>query len=449
MLEGITDTMNQVLSMELSDTIKRNLTTNAQQRDPETGWAYKNGGPALFGYKNVRISRNGNSHRQGHTIWLLNDTITCGKPIHEWMRTILIDWRLKERLGYAKIAQRLTELEIPTTRGNIYWSASTISYLLTWDRLLSYAGYGFWGKDDQYDRQRPPAEWIVIPNAHPAIITEEEAEMTEEIRRPVSSAGKPAQRARAGRWLLTGGLLVCGSCGSNYCGNVSSRQDYYICGAYKYRRGAGCGPFWQIKREYLENAVIDAIAHAFPRKSIKRMAEMTNKQNQEEAKLYRDTEPERSARILELEQEISRLMDMAVRGVNQRAVEIEINKRIAEKARFEALSKYEIPKPVTVEYFEKIVDIIERARDSNDIELRRCVIQEKVHRLEAFPERQEIILTLKGGPGGTSGSSISLPTIGNPLAPPPFGSKIYIIKGKKYGKLKIRAVKSSARKTKV
>jgi hypothetical protein len=261
--------------------------------------------------------------------------------------------------------------------------------------------------------------------------------MIESIRRPIASSGKPQPRARAGRWLLTGGVLVCGSCGSNYCGTVSSHQDYYVCGAYKYRRGVGCSSYWQIKREELESAVFQAIAESMPRESVKRIVKRINEQIQEEIKLYQDTETERVQRVIELEKEIKRLSDAIARGVASEVLEIEINKRIAEKKRFESLALHELPKLITVEQFAKVIDMIEQAKGSDDVDLKQRVIHQWVHRLEAFPERREIILTLRNNE--SENNPILLPTDGGASVPYTLGVKSFVIKGEKYGKLQVIA----------
>ena len=59
---------------------------------------------------------------------------------------MLVEWRLKEKLGPDTIARRLTEAGVPTPSGRSAWSDSTINCLLMPERLLQFAGYGTWNK---------------------------------------------------------------------------------------------------------------------------------------------------------------------------------------------------------------------------------------------------------------------------------------------------------------
>ena len=147
-LESVTDAMNQIWSIEIGQVTHKNLLVNCEMRDPGTGWAYKNGGWAQFGYRNHRVYTDTcrKYQRQSHCVWLIDDDIVGGKPVHEWARTMLVEWRLTEKLGPDTIARRLTEAGVPTPSGRSAWSDSTINCLLMPERLLQFAGYGTWNK---------------------------------------------------------------------------------------------------------------------------------------------------------------------------------------------------------------------------------------------------------------------------------------------------------------
>lgn len=149
-MESVTEAMNQIRSIEIGLVTHRSLLVNCEKRDPVTGWAYKNGGMAQFGYRNKRVyvDTDRKYQRISHCIWILDDEIVAGKPIYEWARTMLVEWRLKERLGPDVIARRLTLAGVPTPRGRSAWSDSTVNYLLQPDKLLQYAGYGIWNRRD-------------------------------------------------------------------------------------------------------------------------------------------------------------------------------------------------------------------------------------------------------------------------------------------------------------
>lgn len=83
-LESVTDAMNQIRSIEIGQVTHKNLLVNCEMRDPGTGWAYKNGGWAQFGYRNHRVYTDTcrKYQRQSHCVWLIDDDIVGGKPVH-------------------------------------------------------------------------------------------------------------------------------------------------------------------------------------------------------------------------------------------------------------------------------------------------------------------------------------------------------------------------------
>lgn len=257
--------LNKFQSIQIRNTVIPNMKTNFEQRDPGTGWAFKNGGWAQWGYKTQRVEMGKNSRGEiRKQIWVLDDRVIAGKPVWEWARTMLLDWRLKQKMGYERIAELLTEFGIPTPTGKAAWGASSIQALIgDMSRLFQYSGYAFWNREDCSDRrarrQRDASEWIVVENAHPAIISESDCEA---IWALVAGKHKPKSgpRGNASRFALSGGLLVCKHCGANYAGFRKKPGDYYACGSHLYRRGVGCSDSWYIPRKELESALLSRIA---------------------------------------------------------------------------------------------------------------------------------------------------------------------------------------------
>ena len=56
-LEGIQEIKNEATSREIAFNVTRGMNRNLQNRDNETGWCYKNGGKAPYGYKTVQLYR--------------------------------------------------------------------------------------------------------------------------------------------------------------------------------------------------------------------------------------------------------------------------------------------------------------------------------------------------------------------------------------------------------
>ena len=91
-MEAITFAKNEAFSREVAFHTRKGCRANIQTRDTETGWCYKNGGQPLFGYKSVQLPRG--EEKKGRpiikSIWVQNDTIIDGRPLHEWARECLL-----------------------------------------------------------------------------------------------------------------------------------------------------------------------------------------------------------------------------------------------------------------------------------------------------------------------------------------------------------------------
>ena len=217
-------------------------------------------GQALFGYKTVQLKRG--EERKGRaivkSIWVLDDTTVNGRPMHEWAR---------ECLSMAAKGASLDELRdfcnengVPARRKE-FWSQSTWNSLLQPAVLMKYCGHEVWNVHRKNGTRRPPEEWLVVENAHPALITEEEALA---IRSgPGADTKKRFDRhnrhRKQSRYLLSGGLFKCGRCGANMVGYRSTAGYYYLCGSQSYRRGLGCGAGVYVRQTDVESEVIAGV----------------------------------------------------------------------------------------------------------------------------------------------------------------------------------------------
>jgi hypothetical protein len=119
-----------------------------------------------------------------------------------------------------------------------------------------------WNVHTKAGKERPPHEWVITERAHQALITEEEAQKIAEARR--SLCGKKQFKAgptrnRTSRYLLSGGLFVCGRCGANMIGFHTDGRFYYVCGSQPYRRGMGCGPGVYVPQAQVESEVLGGL----------------------------------------------------------------------------------------------------------------------------------------------------------------------------------------------
>ena len=138
--------------------------------------------------------------------------------------------------------------------------------------VLQYAGFGVWNVRGKNQRINPPSDWVIIEDAHQALITQDEASAIIAIREKHTAlhAAETGARARSNgsRFLLSGGLFKCSRCGANMAGfrsqNGKGRNGfYYVCGSAEYRRSLGCGPGVFVDKAVIEQAVFTEIERSF------------------------------------------------------------------------------------------------------------------------------------------------------------------------------------------
>ena len=393
-IESVTDVMNQIRSIEIGQVTHRNLLTNCEMRDPVTGWSYKNGGWAQFGYQNHRVFTDTDRkyQRQSHCIWLLDEEQLAGKPIHEWARTMLIDWRLGEKAGADVLARKLTEAGIPTPSGRRAWSDSTINGLLMPEALLQYAGYALWNRRDFKNggkRAKDKSEWKFIEKAHPPIITLEEAEAIQAIREARTSR-RIRQGGRPSPFVLSGGLLTCARCGANYAGRIKHENDYYVCGAEIYRHGADCGEPWYIRRESIEQAVLECIKEFYSADSLhlKKVIADHNKVVELRLAQHPAWRERREEEIERLNQEIGNLTQSLADGVDSRTVRAAINDRAAQLEKLNTLDQAPLPKKIMTKELQAQAAEICRILEAGNPDQKRSAIRRYIGAMQADPENR-------------------------------------------------------------
>src|ERR1035441_2118692 len=261
-MEAFTFAKNEAYSIDVAFHTRKGCRANVQTRGAETGWCFKNGGQPLFGYRAERLQRG--EVKRGRPlvkiIWVPDDTIVVGRPMHEWARHCLVELAgngasLEELRAFCE------KTGIPGRRKQ-YWGISTWHALLQPSVLMQYSGYAVWNVHTKAGRERPVEEWVITARAHQALITEEEASRIAEARR--SLRGKKqfnvgANRSRTSRYLLSGGLFRCDRCGANMIGFHTDGRFYYVCGSQPYRSGMGCGPGVYVPQAQVESEVLSGL----------------------------------------------------------------------------------------------------------------------------------------------------------------------------------------------
>ncbi len=189
-------------------------------------------------------------------------------------------------IGFASIAAGLNAKGIPGPSRDV-WSFTTIKAILenptyrgdlVWNRRTEAKFYRVQnGRAEK--RQRRPGEtkvvrtpkenWIVVPNAVPAIVSAEDWERAQaKVIKRRNARGGAGHRDR--RWLLTG-VLVCGDCGHKFWGDprrkgrIEGRKPvvttYYTCAGRRSHGKTICSTPSTLRAEQLEAWVLDKLQY--------------------------------------------------------------------------------------------------------------------------------------------------------------------------------------------
>ena len=251
----------------------RGCKENAQTREPKTGYTYKNGGSAPFWLKAKKISIGKDSLGEDikKTIWVENDAIhtakingkLISKTLYEWGRYYFIELRLNRKLGIDRARDILNELEIPAPRGK-YWTSTC---LYESERNESLIGVGIYNKRKYAQqgggREKDKSQWIIVENAHPALLTKEEFEALKQLRTAKKKKNGSVTKYQSNKEHLLAGYsdrFTCTSCG----GKIISSGNVYVCGKYNVNGKKGCGASsFSVSADWLENKVCEEILKLF------------------------------------------------------------------------------------------------------------------------------------------------------------------------------------------
>jgi len=392
-VEAFTFAKNEAYSREISFHTKKGCRANLRMRDPESGWCFKNGAPALWGYKlhhvEYGLARGGRSSFK--SIWVLNDKVVAGKPVHEWVRHCLVELAMKG-VSIAKLRDFCNEKGIPGRKDDI-WNSTSWKDLLYDYNILKYAGYAVWNVRGAGKRRKPVDEWEVVEDAHPAIITKEEAYALIDVRQELRKKyrGPVGGRARNSKFLLSGGSAVCSRCGKNLIGH----KDYYVCGSEPYRSGLGCGEGVYVPQLLLESEVIKDIKDIISKLSDpKRFTKKVNAELQRLWEQHSGYDPDAEKQIKKIDRKIHHIREQLEGGLDD--VEY-FNGRLRElKSEREALesSLAACDKPLQVDvakvmaYRTNLDNILKRAAPTE----RKEYVQAWIDRITLDPDARELFI---------------------------------------------------------
>ena len=260
-MEAITFAKNEAYSREIGFHTRKGCRANVQTRDPETGWCYKNGGELPWGYRAISVERGKRKNRPIiKRLWELDDTVISGRPVHEWVRHCLIEMAAKGATLH-ELTTFCKQHQLPRRRGGP-WTSHVWHQLLGPVALIEYCGFGVWGaRRTGQTRLRSLSEWVVAPDAHPAIITQADAHMIGTVMQSYRKRNLYAAcfADRSALYLLSGGVLKCGVCGRSMIGYDTR---FYVCpGRLHGLRENPCRMPLLVLREPLDEQVVSGLHH--------------------------------------------------------------------------------------------------------------------------------------------------------------------------------------------
>ncbi|AYO30849.1 recombinase family protein [Biomaibacter acetigenes] len=332
-LEGISETKDEARSIETAYHTVKGMTRNAGTRDPETGYCYKNGGIAPDGYINKRVIRGKDSRGKDITklLWEIDEK-------RSWLiRYMILELWYRKKMSYRDVRDHLN------TKGTEYqnregrpWSVTTIREICMRALEGVYSGLYYWnrtGRDLRGTGQKwkDADDWVIIENAHPAIITQAEWQELKEVMGPLVEKRKRniiPTRTEDSPYLFSGEnavgepMFVCLNCG----GPMNSQQMgkhrymYYVCANFKNKGKAGCNKAVALRKEEVEGKVLAAIKSRFTPQKIKVIVREMNEILKENNNDLYKAENHLQKSIIETENAINNILAAIQEGKDSKVI---------------------------------------------------------------------------------------------------------------------------------
>ena len=295
-----------------------------------------------------------------------------------------------ERRGYRALADTLNRKGIPSPRGPEWskrhsgrWSVSTCRAILV---NPAYAGDLAWNRRtdarfhringghaverSQADARRlepnDESDWIVVRDAHPAIVSRRVWEIAHRLREEQEASklqrginprtGERAGAATsAGGWtgprakFLLSGLMSCAQCGSRYEGHSQYRKGFddngrcrrtlgYACGGY-IRHGRHVCEIGRIDKGMLERSVIEAVVEYYGpltgEQAEQRIGEALQEQIGGDLQQVAKTQARIKSRLRTIDKKIRNMLDN-ITATNRELIDTRIGELSPERERLEA-----------------------------------------------------------------------------------------------------------------
>ncbi len=212
---------------------------------------FRAGGIAPHGYKLEKIDLGVKRHGKADEKSKLSPNLDTAPIVQEYFL------RRSKHESRMSIINDFHRRAIPSPSGNTRWSESTV---IGWeDNIRTYLGHTIFNRHNEMIKEggrskgflhgkkwKPEEEWIVTENTHIPLISQETADRIIINRR---KGHRASPRHANYIYILSGGILQCSVCGTNYAGD----RGYYSCNS-KGKTGGKCLN-GNIKQERIESAI--------------------------------------------------------------------------------------------------------------------------------------------------------------------------------------------------
>jgi site-specific DNA recombinase len=258
LMEGMIEVIDEFYSAVLAQETLRGMSENARK-------GYRNGGYAIYGYKNTRVF---DDKKNPKTKYEINGA--------EAEVVKLIFELYAKGNGLKNIVMHLNKEKLSSRSGD-KWGPTTIANIL---RNETYIGWTVFNKKDNKTTGRqfkPRSEWVIIKNTHEPIISEELFSRVQKLIEQKQPKNQPA-RVTASQYLLSG-LMKCGECGGAFgvTGYGRGRKyAYYDCITYS-KKGKNICPGHRIRADELDAEVTRRVKDLlFSDKNMKKLVDDIN-----------------------------------------------------------------------------------------------------------------------------------------------------------------------------
>lgn len=225
--------------------------------------------------------------------------------------------------GTVALSQLAREMRV-LWPGKRRWNVSTVGFVL---KNPAYVGDVVWCRKRNLDHglqePTPASEWVVVYDAHPAIIDRDTFDQVQ----TVLQRNRRQRRATSGKYPLSG-LITCAQCGGHYVGGGGAlgrpedpdRYRFYRCsGGDTTDPNAPCAPpLGTLQKRFIEPKVIAAVAGVVRLPEVQRLIAQALDQRLDPEQ-HRDRQRELGAERRQLEVERERLIASIAGGLLQDA----------------------------------------------------------------------------------------------------------------------------------